>query len=92
LFQTSARISKGSSGGALFDAHGNLLGITKFMLKDAQNLNFAIAAERVRKVDPFARADWHRRCLGAFDLAAWSTTKATRKSPARPTAAFASTL
>jgi len=45
VIQTSAPISHGSSGGGLFDSRGNLLGITTFMLKDAQNLNFAIAAE-----------------------------------------------
>ena len=45
VIQTSAPISHGSSGGGLFDSGGNLLGITTFMLKDAQNLNFAIAAE-----------------------------------------------
>jgi S1-C subfamily serine protease len=49
LFQTSAPISRGSSGGGLFDAHGNLVGITTFMIKDAQNLNFAIAAEEFAK-------------------------------------------
>lgn len=49
LLQTSAPISKGSSGGGLFDADGNLMGITTFMLKDAQNLNFAIAAEEYAK-------------------------------------------
>jgi S1-C subfamily serine protease len=49
LFQTSAPISKGSSAGGLFDAHGDLLGITTFILKDAQNLNFAIAAEEYAK-------------------------------------------
>ncbi|MFA5121350.1 trypsin-like peptidase domain-containing protein [Zavarzinia sp.] len=43
--QTSAPISPGSSGGGLFDARGNLIGITTFMLRDTQNLNFAIAAE-----------------------------------------------
>ena len=43
--QTSAPISPGSSGGGLFDAHGNLLGITTFKIGDAENLNFAIAAE-----------------------------------------------
>ena len=48
-FQTSAPISKGSSGGGLFDAQGNLLGITTFMIKDAQNVNFAIAAEEYAK-------------------------------------------
>lgn len=49
FFQTSAPISPGSSGGGLFDARGHLVGITTFMLKDAQNLNFAIAAEEFAK-------------------------------------------
>lgn len=49
LIQTSAPISRGSSGGGLFDAHGHLIGITTFMLKDAQNVNFAIAAEEYAK-------------------------------------------
>jgi len=43
--QTSAPISPGSSGGGLFDERGNLLGITSFKIDDAENLNFAIAAE-----------------------------------------------
>ena len=45
FIQTSAPISPGSSGGGLFDRHGNLVGVTTFMLKEAQALNFAIAAE-----------------------------------------------
>jgi len=47
--QTSAPKSSGSSGGGLFDTQGNLIGITTFMLKDSQNLNFAIAAEEYSK-------------------------------------------
>jgi Trypsin-like peptidase domain/Trypsin len=43
--QTTAQISGGSSGGALVDSKGALVGITTFLLKDGQNLNFAIAAE-----------------------------------------------
>lgn len=43
--QTTAPISHGSSGGALVDSKGALVGITTMMLKDSQNLNFAIAAE-----------------------------------------------
>ena len=43
--QTSAPISPSSSGGGLFDERGNLLGITSFKIDDAENLNFAIAAE-----------------------------------------------
>lgn len=42
LLQTSAPISPGSSGGGLFDSEGRLIGITTFLLRDSQNLNFAI--------------------------------------------------
>lgn len=47
--QTTAPISPGSSGGGLFDARGNLVGITTGILAGKehlnQSLNFAIAAE-----------------------------------------------
>jgi S1-C subfamily serine protease len=43
--QTTAPISQGSSGGGLFDVHGNLIGITSFLLQSGQQLNFALAAE-----------------------------------------------
>jgi serine protease Do len=43
--QTTAPISPGSSGGGLFDGRGNLVGVTTFTLKGAQNINFAIPAE-----------------------------------------------
>lgn len=41
LIQTTAAISRGSSGGGLFDSDGRLVGITTFYAKDSQNLNFA---------------------------------------------------
>ena len=47
LVQTTAPISKGSSGGGLFDARGRLIGITTFYLSGSQNLNFAIGADRI---------------------------------------------
>lgn len=43
--QTTAPISSGSSGGGLFDDRGNLIGVTTFLLKESQALNFAIAAD-----------------------------------------------
>lgn len=47
--QTSAPVSPGSSGGGLFDSHGNLVGITTLVLAGKgnvnQSLNFAIAAD-----------------------------------------------
>ena len=45
LIQTTAPISPGSSGGGLFDQSGNLIGITTFMVREGQSLNFAIATE-----------------------------------------------
>jgi serine protease Do len=43
MIQTNAQISKGSSGGGLFDRFGNLIGITTLTLRDSQALNFAIS-------------------------------------------------
>lgn len=45
LIQTSAAISPGSSGGGLFDEFGRVIGITTFLLKDSQNINFALPVE-----------------------------------------------
>ena len=50
LIQTSAAISRGSSGGGLFDADGRLIGITTFQMRDGQQLNFAVSVEWVREV------------------------------------------
>ena len=44
--QITAPISRGSSGGGLFDDRGNLIGVTTFTIQDSQNLNFAIAASQ----------------------------------------------
>jgi S1-C subfamily serine protease len=43
--QTTAPISRGSSGGGLFDGRGNLIGITSFLLESGQQLNFALAGD-----------------------------------------------
>jgi S1-C subfamily serine protease len=48
LIQTTAPISQGSSGGGLFDRFGNLIGITTFLLREGQSLNFAISADDYR--------------------------------------------
>ncbi len=45
MVQTSAPTSPGSSGGGLFDAEGNLVGITTFQLRQGQSLNFAMPGE-----------------------------------------------
>jgi S1-C subfamily serine protease len=50
MFQSSAPISPGSSGGGLFDDQGNLIGITTFRIGDGQDLNFAVSSENVRQL------------------------------------------
>lgn len=49
LIQTSTPISPGSSGGGLFDAAGNLVGITTFGFR-GQQLNFAVPTDWVQEV------------------------------------------
>jgi len=50
IIQTTVAISPGSSGGGLFNADGELVGITTFYLKDAQSLNFALPVEWIVQV------------------------------------------
>jgi predicted RNA-binding protein YlqC (UPF0109 family) len=45
VIQTTAPISRGSSGGGLFDSEGRLIGITTYFMQEGQSLNFAIAAD-----------------------------------------------
>ncbi len=50
IIQTTVAISPGSSGGGLFNAQGELVGITTFYLKDSQSLNFAVPVEWIGEV------------------------------------------
>ena len=45
IIQTTVAISPGSRGGGLFNAKGELVGITTFQLKESQNLNFVLPVE-----------------------------------------------
>ena len=45
ILQFTAPISPGSSGGALLDEHGHLIGIINSQIKNGQNINFATANE-----------------------------------------------
>ena len=56
VIQTTAAISPGSSGGALLNMRGQVLGITSFFYKDGQNLNFAYASDYVRRILPYRAA------------------------------------
>lgn len=54
IVQTSAVIARGSSGGGLFDAHGNLVGVTSFVSGDGGNLGFALSIEDYTTERPVA--------------------------------------
>jgi hypothetical protein len=54
--QHSAPISPGSSGGALLSSRGELLGINSFLLKESQNLNFAVPATALGEALSAARS------------------------------------
>ena len=47
LIQTNAAISPGSSGGGLFNEDGRLVGITTWLMRESQNLNFALSADLI---------------------------------------------
>ena len=52
LIQTTAAISKGSSGGGLFDSNGMLVGFTTLFVEDGQSLNFASPVEWLAVIKP----------------------------------------
>ncbi len=47
LYQITAAISSGSSGGPVFNAYGEVIGVASSVVMDAQNLNFSIAIDEL---------------------------------------------
>ncbi len=50
LIQTDASINPGSSGGALIDLEGKLVGINFAVVQNAQGLGFAVPAEKIKRM------------------------------------------
>ena len=48
VFQVTAPISPGSSGGALFNSNGEVIGIVTYLLRSGQNINFALPVNYAR--------------------------------------------
>jgi hypothetical protein len=50
IYQITAPISKGSSGGPVFNQYGEVIGVANSVVVDAQNLNFSIAIEELAQI------------------------------------------
>ena len=48
ILQITAPVSKGSSGGPVFNTNGEVIGIATFLIKEAQNLNFAMPVNIIK--------------------------------------------
>jgi len=71
--ETTAAVSRGTSGGGLFDADGRLVGITTAHFREAQAGSFAIPADWLREVPERGQAALARRAEQARAAAAATT-------------------
>ena len=86
MLQISAPVSPGNSGGPVYDQQGNLVAIVnstmdKTLRPNAENLNFAVSAAALEKVDGWDFADGGKEHLQDF-LKASSSAKAVTTNPA----------
>jgi len=49
ILQITAPISQGSSGGPVFNKNGEVIGIATFLIKEAQNINFAMPVNLIKE-------------------------------------------
>jgi S1-C subfamily serine protease len=50
MFQISAPVQPGNSGGPLLDLHGNVVGVVVALLRDAQAVNYAVKSSHLSKL------------------------------------------
>ncbi len=55
LYQITAPISSGSSGGVVFNEFGEIIGISKGAIESGQNLNFCVSIDEIPKITRFKK-------------------------------------
>jgi S1-C subfamily serine protease len=80
MYQISASISPGSSGGAVVNAKGELIGISTstWKVKGSQNINFAIPINKVLETDLCSLTDTTRLRYNAMLARAFNAVKTGR--------------
>lgn len=69
--QHDAAISSGNSGGPLINSYGEVIGINTMMIKDAQNLNFAVSVRELSNLvfgTPLTVAEFYDKECNAFAI------------------------
>ena len=69
IIQMTAPVSPGSSGSTAFNMKGEVVGIATLMLKEGQNLNFAIPAGKIEAIKPGKEVPFSEWATG--NLEAW---------------------
>ena len=69
IIQMTAPISHGSSGSPVFNMRGEVVGIATLMLKEGQNLNFAIPSSKIKVIKPRKEISFSEWTTG--NLEAW---------------------
>lgn len=81
--QFTAPISHGSSGGALFNAQGEVIGITTALIEDGQNINYAVAISHAIDLYKSIRPGYISGLTGT--LRPTATPKVTPRPTSSPT-------
>jgi S1-C subfamily serine protease len=82
VIQTTAPVSRGSSGGGLFDASGRLVGIVTFQHRYGQNLNFALPADWIGEMRARRASTGSSVSSGEVGGSAGVAQRSADKSPA----------
>lgn len=83
VIQFTAAISPGSSGGALFNDQGQVIGLVYAKHKEGENMNYAVDIEEVEKL--YKKIDHTSALLSQYNKTATSKPTATPKPTKTPT-------